>query len=92
MFLFRFLLFCPCLPRPFTALIAEIIFAKSLISLRYTVPTSAIILDAPLLHEQIDQFLLLLTDTSEVVQEVPAVHIKSILDIIKQCFFPMGEI
>lgn len=84
-------LFSWLLSGSFSTLVREVVLAKSLISLRNAVPTSAVLLDAPLLHIQINQFLLLLTDMPEVMQEVPAIHGKSILDVVKQCLLARGR-
>ena len=52
------------------------------------VPTRAVLLDTPLLHEEIDEILLLLADAPEVVEERPAIHIKLVFDVLEECPLP----
>lgn len=67
------------------ALVGEVVFAESLVDFGDGVPTSAVLLDATLLHEEVNQILLLLADAPEVVKERPAVYIESVLDVLQQC-------
>ena len=68
-------------------LVGEVVFAESLVDFGDGVPTSAVLLDATLLHEEINQILLLSADMPEVVKERPAVYIESILYVLQQCTF-----
>ena len=54
--------------------------AQSLIDFSDGVPASAILQDAPLLHEQIDQVFLLPAYFAEVMQKLPNVHVEVIFD------------
>ena len=75
------------------ALVGEVVFAESLVDFGDGVPTSAVLLDATLLHEEVNQILLLLADAPEVVKERPAVHIESVLDILQQrTFTSFGDV
>ena len=65
------------------ALVGEIVFAESLVDFGDGVPTSAVLLDATLLHEEVNQIFLLLTDAPEVVKERPAVYIESVSDVLQ---------
>ena len=69
------------------ALVGEVVFAEALVDFGDGVPTSAVLLDATLLHEEVNQILLLLADAPEVVKERPAVHIESVLDVLNERTF-----
>ena len=75
------------------ALVGEVVFAESLVDFCDGVPTSTIFLDATLLHEEVNQILLLSADMPEVVEERPAVYIESILDVFQQrTFASFGDV
>lgn len=65
------------------ALVGEVVFAESLVDFGDGVPTSAVLLDATLLHEEIDKVFLLLADVPEVVKERPAVYVESVSDVLQ---------
>ena len=65
------------------ALVGEVVLAESLVDFGDGVPTSAILLDATLLHEEVNQILLLSADAPEVVKERPAVYIESVSDVLQ---------
>ena len=69
------------------ALVGEIVFAESLVDFGDGVPTSAVLLDATLLHEEVNQILLLSANMPEVVEESPAVYIESVLYVLQQRTF-----
>jgi hypothetical protein len=66
----------------------EIVLAQTLVDLCDGVPASAVLLYAPLLHEEPDEILLLFADAPEVVEERPAVHIKLVFDVLVECPLP----
>ena len=69
------------------ALISKIILTQALVYFRERVPASAVLLDAPLLHVEINEVFLLFADPAEVVQERPAVYIKGVLHVLQQRTF-----
>ena len=69
------------------ALVSKIILTQALVYFRDGVPASAVLLDAPLLHVEINEVFLLFADPAEVVQERPAVYIKGVLHVLQQRTF-----
>ena len=63
-----------------SANVGEVVLAEALVNFRDGVPTSAVLLDAALLHVKADKILLLLADFAEVVEIAPAIHIEGVLD------------
>ena len=63
------------------ALPCEVILAQTLIIFGYGVPTGSVFNDAMLLHVQINEVFLLHGNSSEVMQEVPTVHVKRVFDV-----------
>lgn len=76
-----------------SANIGEVVLAEALVNFRDGVPTSAVLLDAALLHVKADKILLLLSDFAEVVEVAPAIHIKGVLDDAQECSLAcVGEV
>ena len=69
------------------ALVSKIILTQALVYFRDGVPASAVLLDAPLFHVEINEVFLLFADPAEVVQERPAVDIKGVLHVLQQRTF-----
>ena len=69
------------------ALVSKIILTQALVYFRDRVPASAVLLDAPLLHVEINEVFLLFADPAEVMQERPAVYIKRVLHVLQQRTF-----
>lgn len=69
------------------ALVSKIILTQALVYFCDGVPASAVLLDAPLLHVEINEVFLLFADPAEVVQEGPAVYIKGVLHVLQQRTF-----
>lgn len=75
------------------ALVGEIILSETLIYLGNGVPAGAVLLDASLLHEEVDEILLLLANLAEVVEERPAVDVKGVLDVLQEgAFASVGDV
>ena len=75
------------------ALVGKVVFAESLVDFGDGVPTSAVLLDATLLHEEENQILLLSADMPEVVKECPAIYVESVLDVLQQgTFASFGDV
>ena len=73
--------------------VGEIVLAETLVDFRDGVPASAVLLDATLLHVEINQVLLLLADLAEVMKERPAVHIEGVLDVLQEgAFASVGDV
>lgn len=69
------------------ALVSKIILTQALVYFRDGVPACAVLLDAPLLHVEINEVFLLFADLAKVVQERPAVYIKGVLHVLQQRTF-----
>ncbi len=67
--------------------VGEIVLAETLVDFRDGVPASAVLLDATLLHVEINQVLLLLADLAKVMEERPAVHVEGVLDVLQEGAF-----
>ena len=63
------------------------ILTQALVYFCDRVPASAVLLDAPLLHVEINEVFLLFADLAEVMQERPAVYIKGVLHVLQQRTF-----
>lgn len=63
------------------------ILTQALVYFRDGVPASAVLLDAPLLHVEINEVFLLFANLAKVVQERPAVYIKRVLHVLQQRTF-----
>lgn len=59
------------------------ILTQALVYFRDRVPACAVLLDAPLLHVEINEVFLLFADLAEVMQERPAVYIKRVLHVLQ---------
>lgn len=74
------------------ALVGEIILSEALVNLCDGVPAGAVLLDASLLHEEVDEILLLLANLAEVMEKRPAVDVKGVLDVLqKGAFASVGD-
>lgn len=73
--------------------VGEIVLAETLVDFGDGVPASAVLLDAALLHVQINQVLLLLANLTEVVETCPTVHIEGVLDVLQEgAFACVGDV
>jgi len=74
-------------------LVGEIILSETLVNLGDGVPAGAVLLDATLLHEEVDEILLLLANLAEVVKKCPAVDVKRVLDVLQEgTFASVGDV
>lgn len=74
------------------ALVSKIILTQALVYFRDGVPASAVLLDAPLLHVEINEVFLLFADPAEVVQERPAVYVKEFFTFSSSARLPVSVI
>lgn len=65
--------------------VGEIVLSEALVNFRDGVPTSAVLLDAALLHVEADKILLLFADFAEVMEIAPTIHIEGVLDDTQEC-------
>lgn len=74
-------------------LVGKIILSETLVNLGDGVPAGAVLLDAALLHEEVDEILLLLANLAEVMEERPAVDVKGVLDVLQEgAFASVGDV
>lgn len=73
--------------------VGEIVLSEALVNFRDGVPTSAVLLDAALLHVKADKILLLLANFAEVVEVAPTIHVEGVLDDTQECpLASVGEV
>ena len=69
----------------FSWIFCEIDIAETLVDLRNSIPAGTILEDAPLLHEEVDELLLLLADLPEVVEVLPDIDVEVGLHSFDEC-------